>query len=199
LAAEEMTKMSRYARRFSAVAVGALFLMTVSTVLAAEKKFVDSDDAKERDEPQKFLPDYDKLVKGKEADWVYFPDGALDKYKTVSVADFDHTGHGTEAREAARDGKDYMEEWLEKDGFKVVKSGGDLQIEGNIFNAWEAHGAARYWGAWGASNPGVGIELILKANGKIVGEIRHKARGSTLPDAVENGLEDCAKSIVKGK
>jgi hypothetical protein len=40
-------------------------------------------------------------------------------------------------------------------GFKVVKSGGELQIEGNVFNAWEPSGAARYWGGW-AANPGVG-------------------------------------------
>ncbi len=54
-----------------------------------------------------------------------------------------------------------MEQWLEKEGFKIVKSGGELTIEGNVFNAWEPHGAARYWGGW-AANPGVGLELILK-------------------------------------
>jgi hypothetical protein len=194
---EEMTKMSRYARRLSVIAAAALFLLTVSTALA-EKKFLDSDDAKEKDEPQKFLPDYDKLVSGKNADWVYFPEGALSKYKTASVSEFDHTGRGVECRDAARDGRDYMEQWLEKQGFKVVKSGGDLQIEGNIFNAWEPSGAARYWGGW-AANPGVGLELICKANGKVVGEIRQKAKGSTMRDAVENGLEDCAEAIAKGK
>ena len=66
-------------------------------------------------------------------------------------------------------------------------------LEGNVFNAWEPHGAARYWGGW-AANPGVGLELLVKANGKIVGEIRHKAKGSTIRDAVENGLEDMAKA-----
>jgi hypothetical protein len=164
----------------------------------AEKKFLDSDDAKEKDEPQKFLPDYDKLVKGKDADWVYFPEGSLSKYKTVTVHEFDHTGHGVESRDAAKYGKDYAEEWLEKQGFKVVKSGGELTVEGNVFNAWEPHGAARYWGGW-AANPGVGMELILKAGGKVVGEVRHKSKGSTPHDAVENGLEDMIKSVAKGK
>ncbi len=190
--------MSHLSRRLLVVASAGLFLLVVSAARASEK-FVDSSDAKEKDEPQTFLPDYDKLVKGKDADWVYFPDGSLTKYKTVSVSEFDHTGHGSEAREAAREGKDYMEQWLEKQGFKVVKSGGEMQVEGNIFNAWEPGGAARVWGGWGAANPGVGLELILKANGKVVGEVRQKARGSTLRDAVENGLEDCAKSIAKGK
>jgi hypothetical protein len=177
----------------------ALALALVAFPASAEKKFLESDDAKERDEPQKFLPDYDKLVKGHDADWVYFPDGALSKYKTASVKDFDHTGHGVDSRDAARYGKDYMEEWLEKQGFKVVKSGGDLVVEGNVFNAWEPHGAARYWGGW-AANPGVGLELILKdSKGRIVGEVRHKSKGSTPHDAVENGLEDCAKSIAKGR
>ena len=157
----------------------------------------DSEDAKERDEPQKFLPDYDKLVKGKDVDWVYFPDGGLSKYKTVSVSEFDHS-RGGDTRDAAREGKDYMEQWLDKQGFKVVKSGGELQIEGNVFNAWEPSGAARYWGGW-AANPGVGLELIMKAGGKVVGEIRQKAKGSTIRDAVENGLEDCAKTISRGK
>jgi hypothetical protein len=127
-------------RRSVVIGLAGLFALAVSA-LAADKKFADSEDAHQKDEPQKFLPDYDKLVKGKDADWVYFPDGsALSKYKTVSVEEFDHTGHGTESREAARDGKDYMEQWLEKEGFKVVKSGGDLQIEGNVFNAWEPSG-----------------------------------------------------------
>jgi hypothetical protein len=190
--------MSHFQRRLLVVASAVLFLLVVSAARASEKKFLDSDDAKERDEPQKFLPDYDKLVKGKDADWVYFPDGALSKYKTASVSDFDHTGRGVEARDASREGKDYMEQWLEKQGFKVVKSGGEMQVEGNIFNAWEPSGGARYWGGW-AANPGVGLELILKAGGKVVGEVRHKAKGSTLRDAVENGLEDCAKSIAKGR
>jgi hypothetical protein len=91
-----------------------------------------------------------------------------------------------------------MEQWLEKEGFKIVKSGGELQVEGNVFNAWEPTGAARYWGGW-AANPGAGLEVILKAGGKVVGEVRHKAKGSTMRDAVENGLEDISKAIVKGK
>ncbi len=190
--------MGNVARRLFPLASVALFLLAVTTALASDKKFIDSDDAKEKDEPQKFLPDYDKLVKGHDADWVYFPDGALTKYKTASVAEFDHTGRGSECRDAAREGKDYMEQWLEKQGFKIVKSGGELQVEGNVFSAWEPSGAARAWGGW-AANPGVGLELICKANGKVVGELRQKAKGSTLRDAVENGLEDCAKSMAKGK
>jgi hypothetical protein len=166
--------MSHFARRFLTV-IGVVCLMFAASVALAEKRFADSEDAREKDEPQKFLPDYDKLVKGSNADWVYFPDGGLTaaKYKTVSVSEFDHTGRGTECRDAAREGKDYAEQWLEKEGFKVVKSGGDLQIEGNVFNAWEPSGAARYWGGW-AANPGAGMELICKAGGKVV--IRPRAR-----------------------
>ena len=44
------------------------------------------------------------------------------------------------------------------------------------------------------------MELIIKdKSGAIVAEIREKAKGSTVHDAVENGLEDCAKDIAKGK
>ncbi len=189
--------MSHFARRFLTL-IGVVCLMFAASVALAEKRFADSEDAHEKDEPQKFLPDYDKLVKGSNADWVYFPDGGLSKYKTVSVSDFDHTGRGTECRDAAKDGQEYAEKWLEKEGFKVVKSGGDLQIEGNVFNAWEPSGAARYWGGW-AANPGVGMELVCKAGGKVVGEVRHKAKGSTPRDAVENGLEDMIKAVAKGK
>jgi len=164
----------------------------------AEKKFLESDDAKEKDEPHTYLPDYDKLTKGHDADWVFFPEGSLSKYKTASVKEFDHSGHGTESRDAAKYGKDYMEQWLEKQGFKVVKSGGDMVVEGNVFNAWEPHGAARYWGGW-AANPGVGVEVMCKAGGKVVAEIRHKSKGSTPHDAVENALEDVAKAMSKGK
>jgi hypothetical protein len=189
--------MLTFSRKLLAVFAAAFFVLAVSSARAADKKFLDSDDAKEKDEPQKFLPDYDKLVKGKDADWVYFPEGSLSKYKTVSVEEFDHTGRG-DSRDAARDGKDYMEQWLDKQGFKVVKSGGDMVVAGNVFNAWEPHGAARYWGGW-AANPGVGLELLIKANGKVVGEMRHKAKGSTMRDAVENGLEDMTKDISRGK
>ncbi|MFY9550874.1 MAG: hypothetical protein WAU32_06965 [Thermoanaerobaculia bacterium] len=189
--------MAQFARRFLTLAAAVTLMFAASSALA-EKRFVDSDDAKERDEPQKFLPDYDKLVKGSNADWVYFPDGGLTKYKTVSVKEFDHTGRGVECRDAAREGKDYAEQWLEKEGFKVVKSGGDFEVEGNVFNAWEPRGAARYWGGW-AANPGAGLELLCKAGGKVVCEVRHKAKGSTPRDAVENGLEDMVKAVAKGK
>ena len=189
--------MSSFPRRLIAVLAAGFFVLAVSSARASDKKFLDSEDAKEKDEPQKFLPDYDKLTKGHESDWVYFPEGSLTKYKTVSVEEFDHTGHG-DSRDAARDGKDYMEQWLDKQGFKVVKSGGDMTVSGNVFNAWEPHGAARYWGGW-AANPGVGLELLIKANGKVVGEMRHKAKGSTIRDAVENGLEDMAKDIGRSK
>ena len=50
--------------------------------------FLASGDAKEADEPQKFLPDYDKLTKGKTLDWVYFPEGNLHRYKTIVVKEF---------------------------------------------------------------------------------------------------------------
>jgi hypothetical protein len=189
--------MSTFSRKAFAVFAAAFFVLAVPSAWASGSKFLDSDDAKEKDEPQSFLADYDKLTKGHDADWIYFPEGSLSKYKTVTVEEFDHTGRG-DSRDAAREGKDYAEQWLEKAGFKVVKSGGDLMITGNVFNAWEPHGAARYWGGW-AANPGVGLELMIKANGKVVGEMRHKAKGSTIRDAVENGLEDMVKDIGKAK
>jgi hypothetical protein len=50
------------------------------------------------------------------------------------------------------------------------------------------------------ANPGVGLEVLIKdSKGAVVGEIRHKAKGSTIRDAVENGLEDVAKAFNAGK
>jgi len=190
--------MVRHMTRLFAIALTAFLVLSARPAEAARKNFLDSDDAKEKDEPQKYLKDYDKLTKGKDADWVYFPSGNLKTFKTVTVKEFEENGRGREARDAAREGKDYMEQWLNKQGFKVVKSGGDLVIEGNVFNAWEPHGAARYWGGW-AANPGVGLEVVaMDAKGNIVGEVRHKAKGSTIRDAVENGLEDVAKALANG-
>jgi hypothetical protein len=190
--------MARQMTRLFAIALTAFLMLSARPAEAAKRGFLDSDDAKEKDEPQKFLADYDKLTKGKDADWVYFTGGGLKSFKTVSVKEFDCNGRGRECRDAAKDGKDYMEQWLDKQGFKVVKSGGDLIIEGNVFNAWEPHGAARYWGGW-AANPGVGLEVVAKdAKGNILGEVRHKAKGSTIRDAVENGLEEVAKSLANG-
>jgi len=192
--------MSNAARRLLSAGLALFIALVFASTLSADNKFINSDDAKEKDEPQKFLPDYDKLVKGKDADWVYFPEGDLKKYKTVLVKEFQNGAKGREAKEAASEGKEYMEQWMQKQGFDVVDKGSaDLIIEGNIFNAWEPSGAARVWGGW-AANPGVGIELLIKTkSGQVVGELRQKAKGSTVHDAVENGLEDCAKSIAKGR
>jgi hypothetical protein len=182
-----------------AAALGIALVAAPSALAKGGKTFLDSDDAKEANEPQKFLPDYDKLTKGKDADWVYFPEGSLKKYRTVEVKEFGENGRGHEAREAAREGKEYMEEWLEKGGFKLADKGAELVVEGNVFNAWEPGTGARIWGGWMA-NPGVGVEVILKdSSGKIVGEIRHKNRGSTIPDAVENALEEVSKAIQDGR
>ena len=181
------------------VSVIALALVVSPAFAAKSKNFQDSDDAKEANEPAKFLPDYDKLTKGKDADWVYFPDGSLKKYRTVEVKEFVENGKGREARHAAEAGKEYMEQWLERAGYKLADKGAELVIEGNVFNAWEPGTGARIWGGWMA-NPGVGLEVIAKdSSGKVVGEIRHKSRGSTIDDAVENALEEVAQAISDGR
>src|SRR5215471_11820066 len=99
--------MSTLSRRLIALLAAGFFVLAASSARASDKKFLDSDDAKEKDEPQKFLPDYDKLTKGHESDWIFFPESSLSKYKTVSVEEFDHPRHG-DSRDAAGDGKDYM-------------------------------------------------------------------------------------------
>jgi hypothetical protein len=187
-------------RPYSVLFIAVLALaIGVAPAIGKGKAFLDSDDAKEANEPAKYLPDYDKLTKGKDADWVYFPEGGLKKYKTVEVKQFTENGKGREARHAAEDGKEYMEQWLERDGYKLADKGAELVVEGNVFNAWEPGTGARIWGGWMA-NPGVGLEVLLKdSSGKIVGEIRHKSRGSTIEDAVENALEDVAKAISEGR
>lgn len=183
------------------LAVAALAMAVAFPVLAG-KGFMASDDAKEKDEPTKFLSGYDKLQEGSEADWVWFADGfSPSKYKSVSIPEFGKTGKN-DSRMAADYGAEYLQQWIEESklGWKVVKGGGDLVLEGNIFNAWEPSGAARYWGGW-AANPGCGTEIQAKdKSGKVVFEIRHKSKGSTIRDAVENGLEDMVKEIeVHGK
>ena len=167
------------------------------------KTFLTSGDAKESDEPQAYLPDYSKLVKGADADWVFFPNGSLKSHKTVLIKPFSSNAveaHKIEGRHAAEYAPGFLKNWLEKQGFQVVESGpADLVIAGNVFNAWEPSGGARFWGGMFA-NPGAGIEVICKdASGKILGFVRHKSRGSTIKDAVENGLEEVAKAIAKGK
>ena len=189
----------RRAIGISSIVVLALALVASPALAAKGKTFLASDDAKEANEPAKYLPDYDKLTKGKDADWVYFPEGSLKKYKTVEVKDFVENGKGREAREAAEEGKEYMEQWLERAGFSLAEKGAELVIEGNVFNAWEPGTGARIWGGWMA-NPGVGVEVLVKdSSGKVVGEIRHKSRGSTVEDAVENALEEVAEAIVAGR
>jgi hypothetical protein len=185
--------------------LGAALLALGLTVplAAAEKKFIDSDDAKKDDDAaQTFLKDYDKLVKGKEADWVYFAEGFNAKaYKTVRIKEFSTSGKGSRLKNAAEDGAGYYERWIKKAqlGWEVVPKGADLTLEGNIASAWEPSGGARYWGGWAAS-PGTCQEVIGRdSSGKIVFQLRQKSRGSSMSDAVENGIEKIVESLKKGK
>ena len=186
--------------------VSALVLLAALVALPAlakEKKFVNDDASKEKDEPTTWLKDYDKLVEGKEADWVFFEGYSAGSYKSVLVKDFSATEKDREAKGAADYGKEYAEQWISKSkklGWEIVDKGkADLTIEGHVAHAWEPSGAARFWGGWYA-NPGAVQELIGKDSaGKVVFQIRHKSRGSTVRDAIENGLEDVVKSLEKGK
>jgi hypothetical protein len=186
--------------------VPALVLLAALVALpafAADKKFMDDDASKEKDEPTTWLKSYDQLVKGKEADWVFFDGYSAGSYKRVAVKDFSSNEKDREARRAAEDGKEYAEQWIQKSGKLGWDSAGsgkaDLTIEGHVVHAWEPSGAARFWGGWYA-NPGAVQELIGKdSSGKTVFQIRHKSRGSTVRDAIENGLEDVVKSLEKGK
>ncbi len=185
--------------------VSALVLLAAFVALpafGADKKFVNDDASKEKDEPTTWLKNYDQLVKGKEADWVFFDGYSAGSYKTVVVKDFVFNDKDKEARRAAEYGKEYADQWIQKSkvGWGIVEGGkADLTIEGNVAHAWEPSGAARFWGGWMA-NPGACQELIGKdSSGKIVFQIRHKSRGSTVRDAIENGLEDVVKSLEKGK
>lgn len=180
-----------------------LAALVASPALAGSKKFVNDDASKEKDEPTTWLKDYDKLVEGKEADWVFFDGYSAGSFKTVLVKDFDYNDKDKEARRAADYGKEYAEQWIQKSKKLGWETGGggkaDLTIEGNVAHAWEPSAAARFWGGWYA-NPGAVQELIGKdSSGKIVFQIRHKSRGSTVRDAIENGLEDVVKSLEKGK
>ncbi len=171
--------------------------------LAKEKKFVTDDASKEKDEPAIWLKDYDKLVEGKEADWVFFDGYSAGSYKSVVVKEFGATEKDREAKGAAEYGKEYAEQWISKSkklGWEIADKGkADLTITGNVAHAWEPSSAARFWGGWYA-NPGAVQELIGRdSSGKIVFQIRHKSRGSTVRDAIENGLEDVVKSLEKGK
>lgn len=172
--------------------------------LAKPKLFSKSEDSGKVDEPEKFLPDYDKLVEGGDADWVYFPAGSLKGFKSVTVKAFTTNAveeSQDEAEVAAKSGKRYLEQWLKKADFNVVESGGELTFEGNVFDAREAKGEVRVWG-WGgvAAGPGVGIEVLAKdSSGKVVAEVRHRTHGSTMRDAVENGLENIVKDVASAK
>jgi hypothetical protein len=183
-----------------------LVLVAVLVALPAAaggKRFKNDDASREKDEPTTWLKDYDSLVEGKDADWVYFDGYSAGSYRSVVVKEFEATERDKDARHAAEYGREYAEQWIQESkklGWEVGGKGkADLTIEGNVVHAWEPSGAARFWGGWYA-NPGAVQELIGKdASGKVVFQIRHKSRGSTIRDAIENGLEDVVKSLEKGK
>ena len=180
-----------------------LFAASVAfPALAKDKKFVNDDASKESEEPTTWLKDYDKLVEGKGADWVFFDGYSASSVKSVRIKDFSANEKDREARRAADYGKEYAEEWINKSklGWEIVDKGkADLTIEGHVVHAWEPSGAARFWGGWYA-NPGCVQELIGKDKSwKIVFQIRHKSRGSTVRDSVENGIKKIIESLEKGK
>ena len=127
--------------------------------------------------------------------------GSLKKYKTVTVKEFDENGRGREARDAARDGQGLHGAVAGEGGLQGRQAGGELTIEGNVFNAWEPHGAARYWGGW-AANPGVGMEVV--AQGRQSGNGRRR-RSVTRPRARRSGTPSrtasrtCARRSRSGK
>ena len=209
LMAEEVRPMPTIVRRAAlSFLVPLLAVALALPSAAAGKKFIDSKDAREKDEPQTFLRDYDKLEKGKEADWVWFAEGFDPKsIKTASIPKFTATGKTSEARDAADAGAGYLEQAVNGSNrlpWKVVAARAkgpvaDLVLLGNVFNAWEPNAAAEIFGDWMA-NPGAGLELIGKDRaGKVVFQIRHKARGSTIEDAVENGLHKIVKALESWK
>ncbi len=194
--------MTRMTRRLSYLALASLVSVALAGTAAAKgDKFSSSEDATQKDEPQEFLKDYDKLVKGSEADWVYFT-ASPKEFKKVAIKPFGTTNRNSRSKMAAEQGDGYLEQWIKRSkklGWEIVKSGADLTIEGNVFNAWEPSGAARFWGGWMA-NPGCGIEVMAKdAKGNIVFQIRNKSKGSTIDDAVENGLEKVVETLEMGK
>lgn len=185
------------------LAVALLAALVALPAAAKEKKFVNDDASKEKEEPTTWLKDYDQLVEGKGADWVCFDGYSASAYKTIAIKDFSANEKDREAKRAADYGKEYVEEWVGKSkklGWEIVEKGkADLTIEGHVVHAWEPSGAARFWGGWYA-NPGATQEFIGKdSSGKVVFQIRHKSRGSTVPDAIENGIEDVVESLEKGK
>src|SRR5215510_15873719 len=102
--------------------------IALTVAVAKPKMFTKSDDAGKADEPAKWLPDYDKLAAGSDADWVYFPAGSLKNYKSVTVKTFTTNAiedHADEAETAAKNGKKYMDQWLKKAGFNVVEEGAE--------------------------------------------------------------------------
>ena len=195
--------MRTHAHPFRMTSILALAALVALPAFAAGKRFQDDDASREKDEPTTWLKDYDKLVEGKGADWVYFDGYDAGSVKSVRIKDFSANEKDREARRAADYGKEYAEEWINKSkklGWEIVDKGkADLTIEGHVVHAWEPSGAARFWGGWYA-NPGAVQEFIGKDDsGKIVFQLRHKSRGSTVADAIENGIEDVVESLEKGK
>ncbi len=187
-------------RKIEVLLAATIVAAALASPSLAGSGFIGSDDAKEKDEPQSFLKNYDKMTKGKEADWAWFAEGVdLKAIKTVSIPVFESNGKGREPKRAAEDGQEYLEKWIDKSdlGWKLAKSGGDITLKGNVFNAWEPGTGARMWGGWMA-NPGCGLEVVGKdKSGKVLFEIRQKSKGSTPHDAVENALENVVKEIEK--
>ena len=103
-------------RRYALLSLASLFALAVSVPAAAgSKKFTESDDAKQNDEPQEYLKDYDKLTKGKEADWVYFTEGVdLKSFKTVSLKTWGTTNKHSRSKRAAESGPEYLEQWIKR-------------------------------------------------------------------------------------
>ena len=117
----------------------------------------------------------------------------------MSVKEFDDNGRGAESprRGAATARTTWSSGWT-KQGFKVVKSGGDIDRRRQRLQRLGAPRRGSLLGRLGGQ-PGRRARAAREGlKGNVVGEVRHKAKGSTIRDAVENGLEDVAKALAEG-
>ena len=119
-----------FARRLLAASAAAFFILSLSTPERRGQSSSPPTTPRRRTSRRSSCPTTTSSSRARTPTGSTFPKGSLKAYKTVMVKDFEHNGKGRESRDAARDGKEYMEQWLEKQGFNVVEKGGGHRRRG---------------------------------------------------------------------
>jgi hypothetical protein len=185
-------------RSFFCVIVSCLILLySVQNGFCGKDKFVETDEYKGKDFHKGCISDYKNLMEGDDLKWVWIaPDSNITEYSLIVTSFKDLSGELRKSQ--LSEVKEMFTETLGK-----IKGGkGTLKADVCIYEV-QKFSQGKAWIPFAGGHQmqaGVGAELVLRNNGKIVAMIRHFAReGARVEDAAQEVADDMKKFLKDQK